>query len=126
MPNQKNGVKGQCIHQECTGTIYSPVKSLAGRVHDILSHHGTANTGIYHYFHPFYTTLQTVSSQHINTTLKQAAGEIGLYKLGYEEGGVDVLGGDGLQSGVEWMGVVVDSCVCSTIVAEYVVDTTGK
>ena len=88
MPNQKNGVKGQCIHQECTGTIFSPVKSLARRVHDILSHGGNATTGIYYYSHPLYTTLQTVTPQQINSTLKQAGGEIGLYTLGYEEGDI--------------------------------------
>ena len=74
MTKQKNGVKSQCIHQihqECTGTIYSPRKSLA----IILSSH------------PFYTTLQTVTSQHLNSTLKLGAAEISLYKLGYEEGG---------------------------------------
>ena len=29
IPDQKNGVKGQCIHVQCTGTHLSPVKSLA-------------------------------------------------------------------------------------------------
>lgn len=85
MPNQKNGVKGQCINQECTGTIYSPVKSLARRVHDILSHHGTNTTNIFEYAHPFSTTFRPITSQRINSTLKLAAGEIGLYKLGYTE-----------------------------------------
>jgi hypothetical protein len=88
MPNQKNGVKGQCIHQECTGTSYSPVKSLARRVHHILSHHGTFDTAIYNYSHPLYTDWCTISSQHINHTLKQAGASIGLYKLGYTEGDV--------------------------------------
>jgi hypothetical protein len=88
MPNQKNGVKGQCIHQECTGTLYSPVNSLARRVHDILSHNGIPSTELFHYHHPMYTTWRTISSQQINTTLKQAAGEIGLYTLGYCEGDV--------------------------------------
>ena len=36
--------------------------------------------------HPFYTTLQTVTSQHLSSTLKLDAAEIGLYKLGYEKG----------------------------------------
>ena len=88
MPNQKNGVKGQCIHQECTGSPYSPVKSLARRVHHILSHKGTVTTGLYNYAHPMFTTWCTVSSQHINRNLKQAGRAIGLYDLGYTEADV--------------------------------------
>ena len=88
MPNQKNGVKGQCIHQECTGNHYSPVKSLARRVHNILSNNGLPTTNLFQYSHPLYTDWRTINASHINTTLKQAAGEIGLYKLGYSEGDV--------------------------------------
>jgi hypothetical protein len=88
MPNQKNGVKGQCIHQECTGTAYSPIKSLASRVHHILSHNGSNTTGLFHYSHPLHTGWNTISAQHISSTLKQAAGSIGLYTLGYSEGDV--------------------------------------
>jgi len=88
MPNQKNGVKGQCIHQECTGDIYSPVKSLARRVHDILQHQGTPTTGLFNFSHPLYTTWRTITSHHVNTALKQAGADIGLYELGYSEGDV--------------------------------------
>ena len=35
--NQKNGVRGQCIHQQCTGTELSPIKSLARRIRNIMS-----------------------------------------------------------------------------------------
>jgi Phage integrase family len=83
MPNQKNGVKGQCIHQECTGSLHSPVKSLTRRIHHILTNGGTATTPIFSYTHPLKVGWQSITSQHINATLKQAAGEIGLYKLGY-------------------------------------------
>ena len=83
MPNQKNGVKGQCIHHECTGTIHSPIKSLARRVHHILANGGSPTHSLYHYSHPLSTTWGTITSQHINQTLKQAGDEIGLYKLGY-------------------------------------------
>ena len=83
MPNQKNGVKGECIHQECTGTIHSPVKSLARRVHHILNHGGTQTTGIYSVAHPLFTGWREVTSQHINAALKKAAGDINLYNLGY-------------------------------------------
>jgi len=88
MPNQKNGVKGQCIHQECTGTLYSPVKSLARRVHDILSHQGSTSTNLFQHSHPFSTTFRPITSQQVNATIKLAAGEIGLYTLGYTEGDV--------------------------------------
>ena len=88
MPNQKNGVKGQCIRQECTGTEYSPVKLLASRVHHILSHSGSATTGLFHFSNPFYTGWNTITAQHINISLKHAAGTIGLYTLGYDEGDV--------------------------------------
>lgn len=88
MPNQKNGIKGQCIHQECTGSPHSPVKSLARRVHHILSHQGTLTTNIFCYATPFHVGFQTITSQHINTTLKHAAGAIGLYELGYTDSDV--------------------------------------
>jgi hypothetical protein len=38
--------------------------------------------------HPFYTNWRAITSQHINTTLKQAAGKIGLYNLGYSPGDI--------------------------------------
>ena len=83
MPNQKNGVKGQCIHQECTGTENSPVKSLARRVYNILANGGNETMGIYTYMDPFHVAPQHVTADQINRTLKAAAGEIGLYNLGY-------------------------------------------
>jgi hypothetical protein len=83
MPNQKNGVKGQCIHHECTGTSYSPIKSLARRVHHIMTNGGTPRHSLYHYSHPLSTTWGAITSQHINQTLKLAGEEIGLYTLGY-------------------------------------------
>lgn len=83
IPNQKNGVKGQCITQQCTGTPWSPVKSLARRVHHILSNGGTFNTPIYAYKDPTYWSWRYIDTRHINTTLKEAAGAVGLYDLGY-------------------------------------------
>jgi hypothetical protein len=83
LPNQKNGIKSQCIHQECTGSTHSPIKSLARRVHDILSHHGPPTAGIFSYHHPFSTTLLEVSAAHINTSIKKVAQDLGLYQLGY-------------------------------------------
>lgn len=83
IPNQKNGIKGQCIHQNCTGTPNSPVKSLARRVHHILHHGGTDSTPIYAYHHPLYDGWRQVTADHINKAIKQAAGTIGLFNLGY-------------------------------------------
>jgi hypothetical protein len=88
MPNQKNGVKGQCIHQECTASPYSPIKSLARRVHHILSNNGSAINNIFHYIHPLQVAWQSISAHHINDGLKLAAAQIGLYHLGYTEGDI--------------------------------------
>ncbi len=85
MPNQKNGVKGQCITQQCTGTLYSPIKSLARRVHHIMSHTANESVPIYNYCKPGYRTWSHITANNINTTLKQAAGDIGLYsQFGYD------------------------------------------
>ena len=84
MPNQKNGVKGECIHQECTGTVNSPIKSLARRVHNIMSKpHASSTTPIHNYHHPLYCHYQPITATTINNTIKRAASEIGLFKLGY-------------------------------------------
>ena len=82
IPNQKNGVKGQCIHQECTGTANSPIKSLAHRVHHILNNAGTPDMEIYHYKDPSYHHWRHTDAKHINQTLKDAADCIGLCTLG--------------------------------------------
>ena len=83
IPNQKNGVKGQCIHQQCTATKYSPIKSLARRVHHILHHAGPPTAPIYYFHHPMYTTWRAVTADTINKYLRSAAGAIDLYNLGY-------------------------------------------
>jgi hypothetical protein len=88
MPNQKNGVKGQCIHQECTGVLYSPVKSMARRIHHILSNHGSTTNNIFTYTHPLKIGWQSITAQNINDTLKLAAREIGLYQLGFTPGDI--------------------------------------
>ena len=84
IPDQKNGVKGQCIHVQCTGSKFSPIKSLARRVHHILSNGGTQATPIYYNHYQLFTTWRQVTADHISKAIKQAAGEIGLYRLGYE------------------------------------------
>ncbi len=85
IPNQKNGVKGQCINQEATGTDMCPLKSLARRVHHVMSHgadqtllNDSAPTEIY-------TTWRSVTADAISKAVKHGAGAIQLYsKFGYE------------------------------------------
>lgn len=86
MPNQKNGIKGQCIHQQCTGSHLSPIKSLARLVHHILTNGGNPATPIYSYRKTSrHRTWNCISATDINTALKQAAADIGLYSdCGYE------------------------------------------
>lgn len=83
--NQKNGIKGQCIHHNCNGTTYSPIKSLARRVHHILSMGGTATDMISAY----YTRRgyqQIITANSINTAVKDGARGIGLFedRIGYK------------------------------------------
>ena len=85
--NQKNSIKGQCIHQQCTGTDDSPVKALARHVYHILSNGGNANTYLYNYYKvPNHSKY--VDQQQINTAIKDAADKIGLHKLGYDRSDV--------------------------------------
>ena len=84
IPTQKNGIKGQCIHQDCTGTAYSPVKALARRVHHILSNNGTLDTPIHCYYNPLFTHWKNVTADNINNAVRAAAGQTGLYTRGYE------------------------------------------
>ena len=79
--NQKNGVKGQTIHNECTGDQDSPIKSLARRVHHILSHGGTAKSYIFDYYQS--GKRRYINQRDINKAVKDAAEAIGLTKLGY-------------------------------------------
>ena len=85
IPRSKNGMKGQAITQDCTGTDFSPVRSLARRVHQIMSHGGTPDTPIYSVRSNLHTTWQLVTSAQINTTLKQAARDEGLPAFGFTD-----------------------------------------
>ena len=83
IPNQKSGIKGQCIHNECTGTNHSPVKSLARRVHHILTNGGTGATPIFSFKEPTSRLWRHITATDVSTTLKDAAESIGLCTLGY-------------------------------------------
>lgn len=85
IPDQKNGSKGQCIHTQCTHHEFSPIKSLARRIHHILSNQGTPSTPIYYYKHPLYAAWRQVRPDNITCAIKIAAGAVGLYNLGYDE-----------------------------------------
>ena len=82
--NQKNGSRGDIIHQESTGLAHCPIKALARRIHNIMSNGGSINTYIYQVHHSP-TTTSYISPHQINQALKKAAGDIGLYspEVGY-------------------------------------------
>ena len=84
IPRQKNGVKGQAIHHDCTGNQHSPVRSLARRVAHIMGNHGTPNSPIHTVHHPLYSRPRHVTANHINQVLKTAAEAIGLHHHGYQ------------------------------------------
>ena len=80
--NQKNGQRGQCIHHQCTGHADSPVKSLAHRIHHIMSNSGNkSSTPISAYFQN--GTCHHVLSSHINKAVKEAVDSLGLQKQGF-------------------------------------------
>lgn len=85
IPNQKNGVKGQSIHQQSTGTDMCPVKSLARRVHHVMSHsQGDQSLPLHSCYDPFYTNWRLITADNINQAVKRGAGAIKLYsKFGY-------------------------------------------
>lgn len=86
--DQKNGIKGQCVHNQCTKSKYNPIKSLATRFQHILSHGRAPDTPIYYYKHPTYYLWRKVKADDITQAVKQAAAAVGLYNLGYSQEGV--------------------------------------
>lgn len=76
--NQKNGIKGQCIHHECTGTSDSPIKSLARRIYHIM-HRGGSPTDLLATYFPKKKHPKFISHRTISNAVKTAAGQIGLY-----------------------------------------------
>ena len=80
--NQKNGQRGQCIHHQCTGRHTSPVKSLAHRIHHIMTNsNNNPTTPISAYY--INGTCHHVFSSHINRAVKFAAAAIGLPAQGF-------------------------------------------
>jgi len=85
--NQKNGRKGQCIHHQCTrDPRYSPVKSLAHRIHHITSNGGSTDTFLSTYYpKPNRPGLRhQVNDKDITKAIRTAAKYIGLYQQGYK------------------------------------------
>ena len=82
--NQKSGIKGQCIHVEAlrNDPTNCPIRALARRVHHILSKGGSLDSPIYEYYNQR-NVPSKVGSALINTTVKDAAMDIGLDKHGY-------------------------------------------
>lgn len=83
--NQKNGVKGQCISLDCTGSDTSPIRSLARRVYHIVSKAPLdLNPGcitISTYFDS--TGPKQVRPRHINSTIKRAVVTMKMDKFGF-------------------------------------------
>ena len=87
--NQKNGSRGQTIHQECTGKNTSPVRALARQVHHILSNGGSQEMPIYTYYNGS-GRAYGITQGAINTAVRTAAKDIGLFsaKNGYNKSDV--------------------------------------
>ena len=80
--NQKNGQRGQCIHHHCTGLANSPVKSLAHRVHHIMSYTTNQATPISTYFTTTGVKAHIIASD-INHAVKDTVSALGLVSQGF-------------------------------------------
>ena len=89
--NQKNGEKNQAIHNQCTGTCDSPIKSLARRVHHLTSRGASIDTPIFCYAATAGQSAKQkkkfryVSAKDISKAVKDTAEQIGLFnpEVGY-------------------------------------------
>lgn len=77
--NQKNGIKGQHIHHFATKQRHCPIKTLARRVHHIMTNKGSPDDLICTYY-PSTQTRKYVTSNIINTAVKTAADALGLFR----------------------------------------------
>ena len=82
--NQKNGIRGQCIHQQCNGLATSPVKSLAHRVHHIMSNFENNSTLPLSAYKDPQGNLQHIFSSDINAAVKSAVANLGLIAQGFQ------------------------------------------
>lgn len=83
--NQKNGSRGQCIHNECTGHITSPVRALARRVANIMAFTNNQNTAISTYYNPVTKQSSQLYPSHVSKTIKQTILDLGLHQFGFTE-----------------------------------------
>lgn len=81
--NQKNGRKGQCIHHQCTGLPTSPIKSLARRVHHILSNGGSSESYLCELYNNCNGEPTLIGQSTINSSIKAACRKMGLFEPGY-------------------------------------------
>ena len=79
--NQKNGFKGQTIHQEATGKFDCPVKALANIVQHLRQHTNNPDTPISTYWTK-QGTPKKVTSATITETIRKAATDINLAEFG--------------------------------------------
>ena len=80
--NQKNGLKGQCIHHHCTGVWTSPVKALARRVAHIMAHTHCTSTALSTYYVTGDACPKQITPTHINSTIKATVVTLGLHAYG--------------------------------------------
>lgn len=81
--NQKNGHRGQCIHHQCSGLANSPVKSLAYRVHHIMSNFNNNQSTCLSAYRTTDGAAHHVLASDINQSVKLAVGQLGLTSCGY-------------------------------------------
>jgi hypothetical protein len=66
LDNQKNGLKGVCVHQEANGEAFNyPVKALVHRVIHICKH-----GGIQRYYFPLFTSMECGTMSQEKTSVK--------------------------------------------------------
>ena len=81
--NQKNGIRGQCIHHQCSGNANSPVKSLAHRVHHIMSNFDNNQSTCLSAYLALDGSQQHVLASDINHAVKRAVAQLGLIAKGF-------------------------------------------
>ena len=83
--NQKNGLRGQCIHQECTGLSTSPIKALARRVAHIMANTSSQNTAISTYFPNNDGFPDQIRPADINRAIRHATKALQLDRCGFTD-----------------------------------------
>ena len=86
--NQKNGVRGGLIHHDSLHHYHCPVRALARRVHHIMSHKNGKREDIISTFFSHMGMRHCVTTNAINTAIKNAVDATGLSKHGFSKASV--------------------------------------